>query len=120
MAGKKDPRWKFFKMRLTLAEFETFRSTAESRDMNMSDYGRLAILDLKPQLERRRRFVFHPIDPDLLRTAASIGNNLNQIAAWANTHKSGADTSAILIRLVALERALSDLVEANTHEKPPS
>lgn len=119
MAGKKDPRWKFFKLRLTPAEFETFRSTALSRDMNMSDYARLAILSLKPETERRRRFVFHPVDPSLLRQVAAIGNNLNQLLGWAHSKSETVPPAAIIGRLIAVERALSDLVESQSHKEPP-
>lgn len=38
-----------------------------------------------------------------------IGNNLNQIAHWANTHKSSADTIEILSHLVAIEQEIKKL-----------
>jgi hypothetical protein len=40
------------------------------------------------------------------RQIAKIGNNLNQIARWANTYKSTADTVEIVTHLVAIEQAL--------------
>lgn len=113
-------RSKILKIRLTEAEFEAFKSTAESKDLPMSDLARSMLIGVQPQLDRRRRFIFHPVDPSLLRHVASLGNNLNQLAAWANTHKKDADAAAILIRLIAIERALSDFVETQTHEDPPT
>lgn len=38
-----------------------------------------------------------------------IGNNLNQIAHWANTHKSNADTIEIISHLVAIEQEIKKL-----------
>lgn len=38
-----------------------------------------------------------------------IGNNLNQIAHWANTYKSNADTIEILSHLVAIEQEIKKL-----------
>ena len=40
---------------------------------------------------------------------ARIGNNLNQIARWANTHKG---TVEVIGHLIAIERALSALAPA--------
>ena len=40
------------------------------------------------------------------RQVSRIGNNLNQIAKWANTHKGAAEAVEIVARLVAIERAL--------------
>lgn len=35
-----------------------------------------------------------------------IGNNLNQLARWANGHKSAADASQVVVALLRLERAI--------------
>ena len=37
---------------------------------------------------------------------ARIGNNLNQIARWANTHKACAEAVEVLAHLVALRREI--------------
>ena len=39
---------------------------------------------------------------DMLR----IGNNLNQLAQWANTHKTAAEAVAVIAHLVSFERSL--------------
>lgn len=39
---------------------------------------------------------------------ARIGNNLNQIARWANTHKSGADAAEVIGALISIERLLKE------------
>ena len=37
---------------------------------------------------------------------ARIGNNLNQIARWVNTHKGGAEAVQVVAHLVALRREI--------------
>ena len=37
---------------------------------------------------------------------ARIGNNLNQLARWANTHTSAADAVTVIDHLAAFQRAL--------------
>lgn len=51
----------------------------------------------------------HEVERGRTREMARIGNNLNQIARWANEHKSSADAGEVLVRLVAIEQALRDL-----------
>ena len=52
---------------------------------------------------RRRRSV---ADPALVRELARVGNNLNQLARWANRDKGGVEAVAVLARLVEIEREL--------------
>ena len=47
----------------------------------------------------RRRARAHP-------KGARIGNNLNQVARWVNTHGSAAEVVAVIAHLVTIERAL--------------
>jgi hypothetical protein len=51
-----------------------------------------------------------PVDPALLRAVARIGNNVNQLARWANTER-GLDRS-VLAELAAVEEQLRGLVAA--------
>ena len=46
------------------------------------------------------------VERERTRQVSRIGNNLNQIARWANTHKGAAEAVEIVARLVAIERAL--------------
>ena len=112
-------RSKMLKIRLTESEFKSFRKTAEGAELPMSDLARSMLIGVQPQTERRRRFVFHPVDPALLRQVSAIGNNLNQLAAWANSPTQSATAAAMMVRLIAIERALSDLVQTQTHDEPP-
>ena len=49
------------------------------------------------------------VERERTRQVGRIGNNLNQIARWANTHKGAAEAVEIVARLVAIERALRAL-----------
>ena len=46
---------------------------------------------------------------DLIRQVARIGNNLNQIARWANTYKSSAEASQVIASLTRIESSLLEL-----------
>ena len=62
---------------------------------------RAALNEARPR--RRRRAV---ADPALLRELGRIGNNLNQLARWANREKGGVLAVAVLARLVEIDREL--------------
>ena len=49
------------------------------------------------------------VERERIRQVARIGNNLNQIARWANTFASTAEAVEIVAHLVAIERALTAL-----------
>ena len=46
------------------------------------------------------------------RELARLGNNLNQIARWANTHKEAIQAVEVIAHLIAIERALAALSPA--------
>jgi hypothetical protein len=43
----------------------------------------------------------------LLRQLAAIGNNLNQLARWANREKSAANALPVVARLIEIDRELA-------------
>ena len=49
------------------------------------------------------------VERERTRQVARIGNNLNQIARWANTFKANAEAVEIVAHLVAIERTLAAL-----------
>ena len=55
----------------------------------------------KVELARGRR--------EFIRQVARIGNNLNQIARWANTYKGAAEATQIIASLARIESALLEL-----------
>ena len=46
------------------------------------------------------------VERDRTRQIARIGNNLNQLARWANTHASTAEAVSVIAHLVSFERSL--------------
>ena len=46
---------------------------------------------------------------ELIRQVARIGNNLNQIARWANTYKGAAEATQVIACLTRIESALLEL-----------
>ena len=49
------------------------------------------------------------VERERTREIARIGNNLNQLVRWANTHTSALDAVEVVAHLAAIERALRDL-----------
>ena len=52
------------------------------------------------------------VERERTRQVGRIGNNLNQIARWANTHKGAVEAVEIVAHLVTIERALRALAPA--------
>jgi hypothetical protein len=83
------------------------------RQMRHADLA-ASMVNRKPKETRTGR----KADPALIQCVGRVGSNLNQIARWANSFKSAAEASEILLALVAIENMLmSDLsikrIEAN-------
>ncbi len=102
-------------VRLPQSVVMQLRAEAEAKDASMSDVlrSRLAHEAVKPlgRPTPRKRPVATAaprVDPALLRELARIGNNLNQIGRWCNTHKDEADAVQVLRALVAIERLLKE------------
>ncbi len=49
------------------------------------------------------------VERDRTRQVSRIGNNLNQIAKWANTHKGAVEAVEVIGHLIAIKRALAAL-----------
>ena len=52
------------------------------------------------------------VERERTRQVARIGNNLNQVARWANIHKTAAEAVEVIAHLIAVERALAALKPA--------
>lgn len=80
---------------------------ASDGGLSLSEMIRLAVEGLAVPAVRKRRHV--QTDPELLRQLAQIGNNLNQLARWANRDRSGVEAMAVIMRLIEIDRELSAL-----------
>lgn len=102
-------RDKWVNIKVTDAERESWKSFAESQGYSVADLFRLLIANAikePAKLHAKQRRVTRKADPELLRELAKVGNNLNQIARWANTYKSDADALEVTQALLAIQRGL--------------
>lgn len=91
------------KIRTDADERAAWFAKAEAKGLTFSAFARAAISGAKV----RRRTQLRRVDPDLLRQLALLGNNINQLARWANRDQRYADRLAILTELVKIERQLA-------------
>lgn len=91
-------------LRLSDDEKLALQAKADSAGVSMAEL-------IKQAIRRVKTFTIEDKNIALAknRELNRIGNNLNQIARWANTHKSSADTIEILSHLVAIEQEIKKL-----------
>ena len=91
-------------LRASPAEIADWRAKAAAAVMPLSDLVRQA-------MARTRTWTAAAADAERERTrqVARIGNNLNQIARWANTHAEAAEAVEVIAHLVAIEREIARL-----------
>lgn len=100
------------------------RAAKESRCKNLGDWIRaqISVDGVKPlltwqptpkRIPKNRPYIL--ADPALVQQIQRIGNNLNQLAYNANTHKSANDTKEILERLDEIQEALNFLRDNYAH-----
>ncbi len=90
------------KVRASEAEGAEWHAKARSAGLTLSDLVRRSV-------GRARTWtVAHAeVERERTRELARIGNNLNQIARWANTHKGAIEAVEVIGHLIAIERALA-------------
>lgn len=97
-------------IKLRVSEEERTRWLAKAKDAGVTLSALIRQgLESAPVRRPRRRV---ETDPALLRELARIGNNLNQIARWANRNKQGAEARGVLVALVDIDRELAALRQA--------
>lgn len=98
MKPQKNTRTVWIKLRVTTDEKAAITAKAEAQGQTVTDFIRQRALDYRLRQT--------PLEKERVRQLARIGANLNQIARWANIHKSRADALDVLAALVSLEREL--------------
>ena len=87
---------------------------AHATGLSISQLGREAVAKVKiTKLQDRN------LQKERTRQIAKIGNNLNQIARWANTYKTNAQAAEVITHLLAISSALlalNDLKPNQSHE----
>lgn len=94
------------KLRVTPEEKTAVEGKAISAGVSVSDYIRHALAG-----SRLRQT---PEEKERLRQLARIGNNLNQLARWANIHKSDLETVKVLLALDSIWKELTDTAKEGT------
>ncbi|MGH0004874.1 MobC family plasmid mobilization relaxosome protein [Pseudovibrio ascidiaceicola] len=94
----------FVQIQCSEEQRDGWKSKADQAGHSLSDLLRIALDETKPK--RRRRV---DVDPNLIRELARIGNNLNQVAKWANQQKSAVQAVEVVAHLSAIEDELSSL-----------
>jgi len=105
-------RNKLLTLKVSEQEKINWRSAAEERGLNLSDYIRASVgseMEGRAPIIRRKRDIYS-VDPLLLAEINKIGSNLNQIGRWCNTYKESAEAEQVLAHLIALERQFSLLM----------
>ena len=91
-------------LRAAPAEIADWRAKAAAAGVPLSDL-------LRHAMARTRTWTAAAADAERERTrqVARIGNNLNQLARWANANASAVDAVEVIAHLVAFERELRKL-----------
>ena len=100
----RSPRPVWVKIRASEAERAGWHAKASAAGLSLSDL-------LRRSIGRVRTWTVAAAEVERERTRelARIGSNLNQIARWANSHKTAAEAVQVVAHLVALERELGAL-----------
>jgi hypothetical protein len=96
----------WLKLRVSREEKAAIIAKAEAQGQTVTDFLRQRALDYRLRQT--------PLEKERVRQLARIGVNLNQLARWANIHKSRAEALDVLIALACLER------EAQAAPRPES
>ena len=91
-------------VRASAAEFAAWKAKAAAAGVPLSDL-------LRQAMARTRTWTAAAAEVERERTrqVARIGNNLNQLARWANANASAVEAVEVIAHLVAFERELRKL-----------
>ena len=106
---------KLFTMKVTAEQLDRYHNLARAKGRSLSEIIR-AYLDGEPLPDRPpRKIATHrpppPVDPELIRQVAAIGNNLNQIGRSVNRAVIENERISVLSSLSAIEQQLELLLD---------
>ena len=90
--------------RVTPTEHAAWKKKAAAAGVSPSELLRRAMAQTRTWTAPARA-----IERERTRQIARVGNNLNQIARWANTRKGAVEAIEVIGHLIAIERALAAL-----------
>ena len=94
-------RGRFLKVRVSDAELLEIRAKAFYAEMTVSDFMRFRTLNHRLRQTNGEK--------ERLRQLARIGSNINQLARWANTHKTAGSTLEVILWLNRLTGEVADI-----------
>ena len=105
---RRDARLAF---RLPLAVADDWRKRADAAGISISDFVRASVdvelaTGIAAPAKAPKRRVYTPVDPELLRQLAWIGNNINQLARYVNMSKRDIDAVELLAHLQAISASI--------------
>jgi len=103
----------WIKIRATEDQRDAWYEKARLKGVTFSELVRQSLDGVRVQ----KRTQLRRIDPDLLRQLARLGNNLNQLARWANRDQRYVESATVIAQLVEIDRELAKLRAA--YEAPP-
>ena len=103
---KEEQKSKRLSVRLTPEEWDFIRRQAEESGMVMSDFVRARMCVVSEKEYRKKNKEYREMATQIAR----LGNNVNQIARWANSHKSTAD-GQLVIMLARLNMLLAAVID---------
>jgi hypothetical protein len=106
-------RNKWVHVKASEAERAAWQEMANNAELTLSDLVRskMGESDQVGRSPKRRKRLTKKADPELLHQLAKIGNNINQLAKWANQYKSSAEAVAIISHLSAIDLELNKVLE---------
>ena len=90
-------------VRCTPEEHEAWRAKATAAGLTLSELVRQSLGRVRTWTVGDRRAA-----RERVQQLARIGNNLNQIARWANIHKGAAEATEVIGALISIERLLQE------------
>ena len=109
---RKPPPRSLVQARVSPEDLAAWRSKAAASGVSASALLRQAMVHTgawTPTSDDAERKRAREAEHERTREIARLGNNLNQIARWANRHKSALEAVEVIVQLAAIERALRDL-----------
>ena len=108
---KKRDKWVHIKV--TEEERDDWKSKSIDAGMPVSDLirRRMSTTEVGRRVSSVKADKLRKGDPALVAEVARLGNNLNQVAKWANTYKKSADAVEVISYLVAFDRMMKDLLD---------
>lgn len=95
------------KVRVSEDERDLWQVKAKEQEVTLADLIRQSVGGIKTvDREPKRTRASRTADPALLNALGRIGSNLNQIARWANTHKSAANAIDVISAMASIESLL--------------